>query len=558
MFLHPFRGRSRPLVIATAAIALAIAGTSLALGASHMKPAIFGSVNYADDTNAPVIQGLQEGTGSGVEGVVGTSAGAIGILGFANVGTTADVGLEGDVIGPSSTGLYGQAQNTNIASPSVGLLGTSANGIGVEGESLLSTGVGTLGTAADGLSSGSLGIGSGAGALGTSARANFLDPGIDGESTVRGAQDTAGAFGLGEFLATKNTPDFGVLGYGNVTAVTGYTVGSGASQTTVGVEGSEITQPSPSFPDFDAGVLGLENYGTGIIAESGGATPNLGAFGAEPIGLIATSGTGSTGASESVAAFAEGADANTFSLAALNGSNDNEVDLVTPFGDLAAGFTGGSEVFNIDTSGNENIAGILTTSGPCSSGCVDQRTGKHERVITYAAQSSEPTVEDYGEGQVAGGVGHVTIDAAFGRTIDLTKNYMVFLTPEGDSRGLYVTQKTGSGFSVHENQGGRDSLAFSYRIVAKPYGATASRLPLVDLSQVGSRRATHGFAHHVSQPMEPYAALVKAVGQARAQQILAQFRAEFLSRLRMENRSPHVDSAGKLHLGSAVVAPPKS
>jgi hypothetical protein len=34
-----------------------------------------------------------------------------------------------------------------------------------------------------------------------------------------------------------------------------------------------------------------------------------------------------------------------------------------------------------------------------------------------------------------------------------------------------------NGFVVRENQGGRSSLAFSYRIVATPYDATLKRLP---------------------------------------------------------------------------------
>jgi hypothetical protein len=49
---------------------------------------------------------------------------------------------------------------------------------------------------------------------------------------------------------------------------------------------------------------------------------------------------------------------------------------------------------------------------------------------------------------------------------------MVFITPEGGSNRLYVVNKTAAGFEVHENRGGRSTLAFSYRIVAKPFGPT--------------------------------------------------------------------------------------
>lgn len=56
---------------------------------------------------------------------------------------------------------------------------------------------------------------------------------------------------------------------------------------------------------------------------------------------------------------------------------------------------------------------------------------------------------------------------------------MVQITPEGMTHGvLCVTQRTAGGFVVQENMGGRSTVPFSYRIVAKPYGSTAPRLPL--------------------------------------------------------------------------------
>jgi hypothetical protein len=40
---------------------------------------------------------------------------------------------------------------------------------------------------------------------------------------------------------------------------------------------------------------------------------------------------------------------------------------------------------------------------------------------------------------------------------------------------VYVTQKSQTGFTVLENPCGCSTIAFSYRIVAKPYGATLAR-----------------------------------------------------------------------------------
>lgn len=49
--------------------------------------------------------------------------------------------------------------------------------------------------------------------------------------------------------------------------------------------------------------------------------------------------------------------------------------------------------------------------------------------------------------------------------------------------GLYVTQKNLAGFTVVENAGGRSTIPFGYRIVARPYGVTGSRLPMVDTTR---------------------------------------------------------------------------
>jgi hypothetical protein len=87
-------------------------------------------------------------------------------------------------------------------------------------------------------------------------------------------------------------------------------------------------------------------------------------------------------------------------------------------------------------------------------------------------------MEDTGEARLVDGRAYVRIDAALANVIDSGAEFSVFITPEGDSRGLYVTQKSPSGFAVRENQFGRSTLAFAYRIVAKPYADESSRLPM--------------------------------------------------------------------------------
>jgi hypothetical protein len=136
----------------------------------------------------------------------------------------------------------------------------------------------------------------------------------------------------------------------------------------------------------------------------------------------------------------------------------------------------GGQVFRLFQTGDLVIAGRVFTSGSCSSGCSVANALTETRVRFYTPQESLPTVEDFGEAQLVNGQAYVRIDSAFANTIDPRASYMVIITPEGDSNGLYVTAKTPTSFEVHENRGGRSTLAFSYRIVAKPYGENASRL----------------------------------------------------------------------------------
>jgi len=128
-----------------------------------------------------------------------------------------------------------------------------------------------------------------------------------------------------------------------------------------------------------------------------------------------------------------------------------------------------TSVFKVGQNGNISITGeIFTSTGSCCA--------VRQRVRFYTPRESLPTVEDFGEAQLTAGRAYVRIDPAFASTIDQHANYFVFITPEGDANTLYVSQKSGNGFSVTESREGRDSITFQYRIVAKPYGENAPRL----------------------------------------------------------------------------------
>src|SRR5262245_66376153 len=83
----------------------------------------------------------------------------------------------------------------------------------------------------------------------------------------------------------------------------------------------------------------------------------------------------------------------------------------------------------------------------------------------HCMESPELWFEDFGTAKLKRGRAVVKLDARFAMVI--TRDYRVFLTPEGDCRGLFVRRKTAANFEVRELMGGKSDVAFSYRIVGK-------------------------------------------------------------------------------------------
>jgi len=115
----------------------------------------------------------------------------------------------------------------------------------------------------------------------------------------------------------------------------------------------------------------------------------------------------------------------------------------------------GTTVAYIDDIGNMFITGELTSNSACTGGCT-----------TYAPHVARPTIEDTGDAVLAAGHAYVALPASVIAAVRQDGNYRVFVTPEGESNGLYVTQKSARGFAVVENHAGRSDVAFSWRIVA--------------------------------------------------------------------------------------------
>jgi hypothetical protein len=247
-----------------------------------------------------------------------------------------------------------------------------------------------------------------------------------------------------------------------------------------------------------AGLVATSKTGSGVVGTTGGSTTGVSAImgtdqslsGDANSGIQGTSALGKGVAGYSTSGFAVYAQSNNAGVVAFAGSSGSGTAVLgnalsstgTAFSGVATGQgyvlvgingSNDQDVASIDSSGNEILAGTLTQSGQPA---VRTGTTAGKPVVAYADRTSQPTVEDFGEARLSDGRAYVSLESTFAQTVDPRAKYMVFLTPQGDSRGLFVSTRSGRGFEVHENGGGHSSLTFDYRIVAKPFDTNGARL----------------------------------------------------------------------------------
>lgn len=155
-----------------------------------------------------------------------------------------------------------------------------------------------------------------------------------------------------------------------------------------------------------------------------------------------------------------------------------------PLIDAWGGTSNTTEVLSLDINGNLTVAGTVSQHG---SPMMIRTTSHGDEVGTFAPAQSAPTMEDFGEAQLVDGRAVVRLEPRFASTIDGNYRYLVFLTPQGDTTGLYVAQKTADAFLVREHnetphlrERRTANVIFDYRIVAQPYGPATQRLPAYD------------------------------------------------------------------------------
>jgi hypothetical protein len=320
-----------------------------------------------------------------------------------------------------------------------------------------------------------------AGLIGNDIGTGSFNSGVHGLSVSGTGVSGLSTSGVGVSGTTSN--GFGVEGVSsNSVGVLGV---SNTSDAVRGVVGSGVAS------SFHAGVAGLDRSTSGATNQGvyGDTTLGIGVQGVSLGSGTAISGSAPTGIGLNV--FGGYLDSTGTGFPALSivgnfaGAFDDLIDgcpaaTVNPC-DI------GHSVFRVSGNGYVDIAGEYRKNGFCVAGCsVATSTSIGRAVVTYAPMVAQPTIEDFGEARLVNGQTYVHLDSKFGNVVEQRANYLVFITPEGDANTLYVTQKSMGGFTVRESHGGRSTLMFSYRIVAKPFGSREARLPMVELPNSGS------------------------------------------------------------------------
>ena len=241
---------------------------------------------------------------------------------------------------------------------------------------------------------------------------------------------TGTAFGVEGVTAASSNNSYGVVGDAVATTGSPYGVyGVAQSPAGVGTFGQNGTISGEGAEWLGFGI------GYGLFGDAGGSQGNVGVAGFADDGNAGIFRNNSPNGYMTLQAFAY--NASTFPFLAYNNANGDFCD--------------------VDPHGNLSCTGTKNAVVPIDGGA---------RIVALSAiESPQNWFEDFGSAQLSGGLAVVPIDPDFAQTVNTATNYMVIPIPNGDCKGLYVTNKTPTSFEVRELAGGASSIRFDYRIV---------------------------------------------------------------------------------------------
>ncbi len=294
--------------------------------------------------------------------------------------------------------------------------------------------------------------------VGQSSGTNAVSDGVDGITSSGTASGVAGI---------NNANGVGVYGVGGTgvyaTSNTGYGVYA-SSNSSHGVFG--ISNGSCCFGVVGEGVsAGV--YGSGGYGVLGFGTSGYGMYGQ----YVGASALGSE-----IPFAGLWGDTNTPSAAGVAGTGMDGIGGIflndSPSGNwalVAANYNSNGPIFTAENNANGVSCSIDQNAYLyCDGGIgamVHLNSGKR-KVAMSGIQSPENWFEDFGSAQLVNGVALIQLDPDFIQTVNTEKDYRVFPVPNGDCKGLYVSNKSVNSFEVRELGGGSSNIRFDYRITA--------------------------------------------------------------------------------------------
>jgi hypothetical protein len=360
---------------------------------------------------------------------------------------------------------------TGLSDTGVGVHGRADGGVGVEGRSVSSNGV-------DGRSGHGIGV---FGEAGMGAVPPVGVPGVGvGGATREGYGVLGTASGLGTGVEGRSSAGFGVIGSafeGWGTGVQGYTRGGAGS---AGVRGDAKETVGVAGTGGSVGVVGTGGR-IGVLARMGGSR-GIGVQ-AESDGdaVVGTSFRGGRGVVGETFSTTTAGGIGVHGIATTPSGNTTAVAVrattTVGIGLLATATTGVAGGF----LGDVVVIGNFFALGGVKSAAVPHPDGTHR--LTYCMESPESWFEDFGRARLTGGRTEVRLDPDFAALVR-TDDFHVFLTAEGETAGLYVADRSETGFEVREQRGGDGEVPFSYRVVARRRDVDAGRLAAFELPEI--------------------------------------------------------------------------
>ncbi len=396
---------------------------------------------------------------------VNSGGGAFAASTLYSLATGNDNAVDGNAAGTGNA-IYGQ--NTGTGNGVLGLSNT-ATGQGVQATNLHASGTGLV-ASGNNAPGNFLVVGSGGGFTGTGIAIAAWSTTVASGNGIAAAGNNLGLTTMvggagGTFISTN----IGASGLSPVAAGNGLygenTTASGAG-TGNGVVG--ITAQSNG-----AGILGQNSNGGGVAVEASNTGAAGGGLGVGVLGRTSQSaGTGVTGSNLNAAGTG----------VAGAGNNIGPVAPVVGAGGSFIGNTQGIFVRYLTGGVGQGIAiqdgfGAAWNVGAWN-GVYSKITGtggvgtvvkdlNGQNVTMYCPESPEILFQDYGEGKLVNGKVHIELDPILAKNIIINEEHplRVYVQLEGNCKGVYVANKTTTGFDVIELDGGTSNVQFQYTVV---------------------------------------------------------------------------------------------